>query len=180
MVKDRESLAQHVNEGNRVKYVFFWGHKKHSVVSKSCFSQWYDSPFEAEGNRFLTAEHYMMYRKAILFSDAEAASRLLKASNPGEAKSIGREVRTFDQATWEASRYRIVVEGNLQKFRCHADLGEFLINTGSRVLVEASPTDRIWGIGLSEDQPEAQNPNLWRGLNLLGFALMEVRHELSK
>lgn len=178
-IRTREELAEFVNHGNKVKYVFFWGHQKpKSGVLKSCFSQWYDSPFECEGNNFMTAEHYMMYRKALLFGDSEAAQRLLSASNPGEAKAIGREVKGFDQANWDTHRFDIVVSGNLAKFSSNPDLKEFLLNTGNRVLVEASPVDKIWGIGLAEDNPACENPNLWKGANLLGFALMEVRDQL--
>ncbi|MEH6564495.1 MAG: NADAR family protein [Halopseudomonas sp.] len=179
--KSREELAEYVNHGNSVKYVFFWGHKKSaSGVSKSCFSQWYEVRFECNGIQFMTAEHYMMYRKALLFGDSDAAQRVLNASNPGEAKAIGREVKGFDQEKWEACRFEIVVSGNLAKFSYHPELKEFLLNTGSRVLVEASPVDRIWGIGLEKGDSACENPNLWKGSNLLGFALMEVRDQLSR
>lgn len=120
----------------------------------------------------------MMYRKVLLFGDSEAAQRLLSANNPGEAKAIGREVKGFDQASWDAHRFEIVVSGNLAKFSSNPALREFLLNTGNRVLVEASPVDKIWGVGLAEDNPACENPNLWKGANLLGFALMEVRDQL--
>lgn len=181
IIRSREELAEYVNHGNSVKYVFFWGHKKSKGgVSKSCFSQWYDAPFECEGKRFMTAEHYMMYRKALLFDDGDAVNRLLSASNPGEAKAIGREVKGFNQAKWEANRFEIVVAGNLAKFSYHPELKEFLLSTGNRILVEASPVDQVWGIGLAEDNPACENPNLWKGANLLGFALMEARDQLSQ
>ena len=128
--------------------------------------------------RFMTAEHYMMYEKARLFEDGEAAGRILLASSPGEAKAIGREVESFCEETWVNRRFDIVVEANTHKFTSHGDLREFLIGTGERVLVEASPVDRIWGIGLAEDDDAAENPRRWRGTNLLGFALMEVRKRL--
>ena len=127
----------------------------------------------------MTAEHHMMYKKAILFGDNCAAEKLLSASNPGEAKAIGREVLGFNQETWNEHRFEIVVSANAAKFSSNPELKNFLINTGSRVLVEASPVDKIWGIGLAEDNPDCHNPNLWRGTNLLGFALMEVRYQLS-
>ena len=179
-IRSRKELAEYVNHGNKVKYVFFWGHQKpKSGVSKNCFSQWYDSPFESEGNHFMTAEHYMMYRKATMFSDDSATQRLLSAGNPGEAKAIGREVIGFDQQKWVAHRFDIVVSANLAKFSGNPDLKDFLLSTGNRVLVEASPADKIWGIGLAEDNPACENPNQWKGTNLLGFALMEVRDQLS-
>ncbi len=126
----------------------------------------------------MTAEHYMMYAKAKLFGDEQAMERLLKASNPGEAKAIGRQVQGFDEEHWQQHRFGIVVTGNLAKFSYNADLQEYLLNTGNRVLVEASPVDRIWGIGMAADNPAAENPDRWKGDNLLGFALMQVREEL--
>ncbi len=178
-IRSREELAEYVNHGNKVKYVFFWGHQKStSGVSKSCFSQWYDSPFESGGSHFLTSEHYMMYRKAVLFGDDSAAERLLAAGNPGEAKAIGREVLGFDQKKWDAERFDVVVSASIKKFSNDPKLKAFLLSTGSRVLVEASPADRVWGIGLSEDSPACENPNQWKGENLLGFALMEARDQL--
>lgn len=108
----------------------------------------------------------------------DACIRIIDASNPGKAKAIGRKVNGFDEATWVRHRFEIVVRGNLLKFRQHPELGEFLMGTGDKVLVEASPVDRIWGIGLAAEDPAAEDPNLWPGLNLLGFALMEVRDRL--
>lgn len=178
-IRSREELAEYINHGNTVKYVFFWGHRKPELgVSKSCFSQWYEASFECDGIRFMTAEHYMMYHKALRFNDYDAAKKVLTATNPGEAKAIGREVKSFDQAKWEACRFEIVVAGNLAKFSCNPELKEFLIGTDAHILVEASPVDKIWGIGLAEDDPACENPNLWKGANLLGFALMEARDRL--
>lgn len=176
---NREEFTDYYNHGNKVKYVFFWGHQKPiSGVTKSCFSQWYEAPFLVEGKEFMTAEHYMMYRKALLFKDAEAATKVLAATNPGAAKAIGRAVKGFEQTIWEQHRFEIVVGGNVAKFGAHPELKDFLLATGQRVLVEASPRDRIWGIGMSENNPDSCNPNLWRGQNLLGFALMEAREQL--
>ncbi|WP_444930666.1 NADAR family protein [Microbulbifer sp. SSSA002] len=180
-IRSKEALVAHTNHENSVKYLFFWGHQKSTRgISKGCFSQWYDSPYECSGHRFMTAEHHMMYQKAILFSDNEAATKLLSASNPGEAKAIGRQVRGFDQAKWDQFKVEIVVSANLAKFGSNPELKEFLLSTGEQVLVEASPVDRIWGIGLAEDNPACKNPNLWKGENLLGFALMEVRDQLAQ
>ena len=120
----------------------------------------------------------MMYQKAKLFGDESAASKLLSASNPGEAKAIGREVVGFDESKWVNHRFAIVVKANFEKFSQNIELKEFLLGTNERVLVEASPVDKIWGIGLAEDHTSVENPNLWKGKNLLGFALMEVRDQL--
>lgn len=120
----------------------------------------------------------MMAEKARLFGDSNIRNLILSAGSPGAAKSLGRKVAGFEEAAWVAERFEIVVRGNEAKFSQHYLMKEFLRTTGSKVLVEASPPDRIWGIGLALDDDRATKPNLWNGLNLLGFALMEVRHRL--
>ena len=172
-----EELTHALDQGQRFKYVYFWGHQppRGGGVGAGCFSQWWPSAFEIDGVRFATAEHYMMWRKAKLFGDEEIAERILTASHPNQAKGFGRQVRGFDPDAWDSARYEVVVTGNAAKFSQHPDLGAFLAGTGQRVLVEASPVDRIWGIGLAADDPLAKQPRRWRGLNLLGFALADVR-----
>lgn len=167
-----------VAAGERLKFVFFWGHQE-TADGKHCLSQWYPSPFTDGEHTFATAEHYMMWRKAMLFDDERTAARVLAAGHPKAAKDLGRQVRDFDQAAWEAARSAIVVDGNRLKFEQHDDERAYLLGTGDRVLVEASPLDRIWGIGLRADDPRASDPAQWRGLNLLGFALCEVRDILG-
>lgn len=165
----------------RQKYVFFWGHRPHpsGVLTTACFSQWWGAPFVVDGITYRTAEHWMMGQKAKLFHDNAAFEEIVKAGSPTSAKSLGRKVRGFNESVWKEHRNEIVVAGNAQKFLQHQDLKDFLLGTGSKVLVEASPHDKIWGIGLSADDKRASNPRLWKGLNLLGFALMEVRDTLS-
>lgn len=171
-----------VRDGRPLKYVFFWGHqpKRDGVVDASCFSQWWPVTFTVDGVEYPTAEHWMMSAKARLFGDEKALRRILAASHPGEAKAEGRKVRDFDEALWEQHRFDLVVQGNLAKFTQHPDLGAYLSGTGDRVLVEASPVDRVWGIGLAATDERSQDPEKWRGLNLLGFALMEVRYGLDQ
>lgn len=164
--------------GKRVELLFFW--KPDPGHANSCLSQWWPSPFEVDGLTFDTAEHYMMWGKAVLFDDRKTAERILAAGHPKLAKDLGQQVRNFDQATWNAHRSEIVVTGNTHKFRQHDDMRTFLLGTGDHVLVEASPLDRIWGIGLREDDPRAQDPAQWAGLNLLGFALGDVRNVLAR
>jgi ribA/ribD-fused uncharacterized protein len=142
-------------------------------------SQWYPAPFEVDGVRFPTAEHFMMVGKARLFGDDEAERHILDAPKPDRAKGLGRRVRGFDEERWASERYGIVVAGNLAKFGQQPPLREFLLATGDRVLVEASPYDQVWGIGLAAGAPDAASPSRWRGANLLGFALMEVRAQLG-
>jgi hypothetical protein len=117
----------------------------------------------------------MMAEKARLFGDLDTLDKIVSCTHPGEAKQLGRQVRDFDQTTWTHRRSEIVVRGNRAKFDQNLALGEFLIGTGDRVIVEASPRDMIWGIGLDKNNPKAQDPKTWRGENLLGFALMQVR-----
>jgi len=162
------------------KYLFFWGHtpKQKGVVDKSCFSQWFPAAFEVAGDTYATAEHWMMAEKARLFGNDEVRERIIAAKHPAEAKKLGREVTGFDPQVWDAQKYDLVTVGNYQKFSQHPQLKAYLLNTGSRVLVEASPVDAIWGIGLATDHPDALQPAKWPGQNLLGFALMEVRDQL--
>ena len=166
--------------GERMKFLFFWGHQPEAGgrVGAGCLSQWWPAPFTVDGQLFATAEHYMMWRKATLFGDHAAALQILDAPHPHAAKALGGRVTGFDQQVWDEHRVSIVVAGNQAKFGRHPALGDFLIGTGARILVEASPLDRIWGIGLTRDDPAAADPAQWRGLNLLGFALMQVRDTL--
>jgi ribA/ribD-fused uncharacterized protein len=175
-----EALVREVRAGARIKYLYFWGHRPRSdgQVGASCLSQWWPSPFTVDGVTYATAEHWMMAGKARLFGDAEAEKKALAAGHPSQAKKAGRLVRGFDEATWERERFRLVVEGSVHKFAAHPELRRFLLNTGERVLVEASPVDRVWGIGLAADDEAASDPERWRGPNLLGFALMEARDRL--
>ena len=179
-VRDRESLLAAVRSGMAPNYLFFWGHRPSAdgSIGKSCLSQWWPSPFTIEGVTYATAEHWMMAGKARLFGDEEAARRVLADPDPRAAKAAGRAVRGFDERAWAAERGEIVYRGNLAKFGQHEPLGRFLLGTGDRVLVEASPDDAVWGIGLRENHRDAAAPERWPGLNLLGFALMRVRAAL--
>ncbi|MGP2442002.1 NADAR family protein [Streptomyces sp. JW3] len=176
----REALVAAVRAGARVKYLWFWGHRSgpDGRVGAGCLSQWWPSPFTVGGVAYASAEHWMMAGKARLFRDPEAERRVLAAGHPAEAKKAGRLVRGFDEAIWERERFGIVVEGSVHKFATDTALREFLLGTGDRVLVEASPVDRVWGIGLAATDERAGDPERWRGANLLGFALMEARARL--
>jgi ribA/ribD-fused uncharacterized protein len=169
------------SSGTPLKFLFFWGHQpqRDGGIGAGCLSQWWPSPFEVDGRRFATAEHWMMWSKAMLFGDEATAERILAAPQPGGAKALGRQVRDFDDAVWDRERFGVVVAGSVAKFSQHPDLGTYLKGTGQRVLVEASPVDRIWGIGLAADDPRAGDPGQWRGTNLLGFALMRARDALA-
>ena len=175
-----DDLRLRSNAGETFEFVFFWESEPgETTVSAKCFSQWYESPFVVDGRLYPTAEHFMMAQKASLFGDQATLDKVLRAPSPEVAKALGRQVVGFDNATWVESRFSIVVRGNQAKFAQNVELRNFLQQTGSRVLVEASPVDRIWGVGLAEDDPRVSNPALWQGLNLLGFALMQVRSEFA-
>lgn len=169
------------NTDKPVKYLFFWGHQpsKNGEVIKSCFSQWWKENFVIDTITYKTAEHYMMAEKARLFNNLEIREKIIHCTSPAEAKKLGRQVTNFDQTIWESKRFEIVKKANYHKFNQNTKLADFLQQTNKRVLVEASPVDSIWGIGLAEDHVDAHDPKKWRGLNLLGFALMEVRDELN-
>jgi len=163
------------------KFLFFWGHQPNEdgSISKTCFSQWWLSSFEVDNVTYKTAEHWMMAKKAELFKDHAVLEKILQAKSPAEAKKLGRQVMNYHENLWLAARFEIVKEGNNHKFSQNPELKTFLLNTKNRVLVEASPVDAIWGIGMAGDHKDVMNPEKWRGLNLLGFALMEVRDELK-
>jgi ribA/ribD-fused uncharacterized protein len=175
-IRDLESLRRAIQQGFETRFLFFWSSKrKGDILGPECLSQWYPARFTVGGTTYPTAEHYMMTEKARLFGDLRMRSRILDAQTPRAAKSLGRKVQNFDEATWQRERLGIVVRGNTCKFRQNERLRRFLICTGERVLVEASPYDEIWGIGMAETDARATDPSRWQGQNLLGFALMQVR-----
>lgn len=180
--RSREQLARIIAEGAAVKWLMFWGHQTQAdgSVGKGCLSQWWPCSFIIDGIEYASAEHWMMAAKARLFDDFDAVPAILAAGTPAEAKKLGRLVRGFDEDAWTARRFELVVEGNVAKFGQDEALREFLLGTANRVLVEASPRDRIWGIGLGAANERATDPSAWRGLNLLGFALMEARDRLAE
>lgn len=176
------SIKNIINIDNPNNFLFFWGHQpnKNGEINKGCLSQWFPIDFEVEGAIYKSAEHYMMAEKARLFNDLETRLRIIEAESPTEAKKLGRQVKNFNNEEWEATRFEIVKMGNYYKFLRNPILAEFFLKTKDRILVEASPVDAIWGIGLAEDHENANHPSKWRGKNLLGFAMMAARDELMK
>lgn len=173
----RDVIIQRFNNGERLKYIFFWGHRPSAdgSITKSCFSQWYDCKFSVDGVEYSTAEQYMMSQKALLFGDRKIYTEIMNAGHPNEYKALGRKISGFDEKIWVQHRTDIVTRGNVAKFSQNQELKRFLISTNNRILVEASPYDKIWGIGMKSDAPECEKPDRWKGLNLLGFCLMEAR-----
>ena len=174
---DLETLRRAVAGGATFRYRYFWGHKARAdgQLSDSVFSQWWPCRFEVDGPAYTTAEQYMMAGKARLFGDQETLAEILATHDPGAVKALGRKVRGFEEKAWAAARFDLVTRGNVAKFGQDDALRAHLLGTGDDLLVEASPTDRIWGIGLGRDDAKAQDPRSWRGQNLLGFALVRAR-----
>lgn len=176
-----EDLISDYNKNKNIDFLFFWGHQiKNSEITKSCFSQWYPSEFQIGIYKYLFMEQYMMAEKARLFGDNEIEKEIMNSINQKEIKALGRKVRNFDESTWNEEKYSIVLNGNYYKFMQNERLRQFLLSTKDAVLVEASPYDKIWGIGMLESSSNINNPLKWQGENLLGFALMEVRKEIRR
>ncbi len=178
---DRLALQQRWDTGVRPAMLHFWRPvvRSDGSLGPGCLSQFWPCRFELQGRRYSSAEQWMMASKARLFGDARIEARILSAHDPLAIRALGREVEGFVLETWRAHRLDVVVRGNLAKFEQDDALGAYLQRTGEVVLVEASPHDAIWGIGLPAGDPRASRPGTWRGYNLLGFALMEVRRLLS-
>lgn len=178
---DLAQLRERVANGESFEYLYFWSHRpsKDGSITHSCLSQWYPASFTIDGITYPTAEHWMMASKARLFRDDAVLKQILETTDPRQAKALGRTVSNFDNAVWETNACRLVVEGNVAKFGQNESLKSFLLGTGKRILVEASPDDRIWGIGLVATDEKAKSPATWQGQNMLGFALMNVRAQLA-
>lgn len=155
------------------EFTFFWD-------ENSPFCQWYPSKFIIDGIQFNYAEQYMMYMKAKLFEDDEIASRILEADSPVLCRCLGRQVKNFDKYEWENVCKKIVYDGNYAKFSQNPKLKKELFSTVASTLVEASPYDRIWGVGLAEDDERILSRKSWQGKNWLGEILTEVREQLLR
>lgn len=142
-------------------------------------SNWYKSPISIDGIVFPTVEHYMMWSKAVMFGDSAISQKVMESEDPSTVKKLGRQVRNFDPLKWDANCVRIVLEGNLAKFRQHPDLGKKLLSTGDSYLAEAADYDKVWGIGLSANDPRSQDMKQWNGKNYLGKILHDVRRRLQ-
>ncbi|RPB04146.1 DUF1768-domain-containing protein [Choiromyces venosus 120613-1] len=157
--------------------VYFW--RPHEVPF-GIFSQWHEeeftAPFDGEEMRFGTAEQYMMYSKAMLFNDPDTAAEIMETTNPSTQRTLGRKVQNFNDVTWAKNRSRIVESGSYWKFRKDPSR---LLETGDREIVEASPRDRIWGIGFESKNADVRKRDKW-GMNLLGKALMGARERLRR
>lgn len=151
------------------KYIFFWD---------GIYSQWRIAPMIIDGVQYNCCEQYMMHQKALLFEDYDTARQILRTEIPREQKELGRKVKGFDKDKWDSVCMGIVYKGNYAKFTQNEILKGELIATGDRILVEASPYDKIWGIGMGEDDENIEDPSKWKGLNLLGWTITLVRQEI--
>lgn len=145
---------------------------------KGVFSQWHTTAFELEGRRFVTAEQWMMFGKATLFADEARAAAILATPSPAVQKRLGQQVAGFDSTIWDRWKIDIVHRGNMAKFCQNNGARRQLLATGGAMLVEANPRDWIWGCGLAADDPAIHRAANWKGSNLLGRILTQVRDDL--
>jgi len=160
-----------------MNYTFFWA----EPTCCSCpFSQWMFSDFTIGHNKYNSAEQWMMAAKARLFNDEETVVKIMQAEHPREQKKLGRQVKNFEPDVWEKNCRKLVYEGNYAKFTQHQVLKDALRDTIGTCLVESSPYDKVWGIGLKTGDPDCEDPAKWKGKNYLGHVLNQVRLNIFK
>lgn len=177
-----EELQETCNQSrntNASDFIYFWRPDEREG-KEACFCQWFKSYFVVDGIRYNCAEQFMMAEKARLFGDMATRGKILRSTDPSEMKHLGRKVKGFVPEVWDRISSAVVVRGNVAKFRQDLWLTFILLGTENKIIVEASPYDQIWGIGMTAEDARKTNPYLWRGKNKLGFALMEVRDIIRK
>lgn len=176
-----EEVQNLCRKGEPLEFIFFSGHQKtkNGNITKSCLSQWYSSPFEMNNVKYSCAEQYMMAEKARIFQDDDALDKILNAYHPNQMKMIGRKVKKFDEEVWNREKINVVKIANIAKFSQNPKLKKYLLGTGSKILVKTNGHESIWGIGLAKDDDDIYNPLKWKGKNLLGFILMDIREIFS-
>jgi ribA/ribD-fused uncharacterized protein len=154
------------------QYVFFYN---------GFLSNWADTPFldTRSGDPYNCAEQYMMYKKALLFNDLDIAQKIMKKTFPGDQKALGRKIKNFNKEVWDNHARQIVYEGCFYKFTQNEDAYNYLMETKGYYLVEASPTDTVWGVGLGGYDKEIEDPSNWQGTNWLGQVLTALREDLD-
>ena len=154
-------------------HLYFWG---------SEYSQWFkkDGIIQEDGVKYSSAEQYMMAKKAELFKDLSIKEEILKYSNPNKIKKLGRKISNFNEKIWDDNKIEIVTQGNFLKFSQNKELNDLLIMDKELIIVEASPVDKIWGIGLHFDDNLVLEEKNWNGENLLGICIMKARKKILK
>lgn len=153
-------------------HVYFWN---------SSLSNFHKMSIEIEGDKgekFPTSEHLFMYYKALHFNDLDAAERITRVKPPAFAKDIGRAVRNYNDEEWDNVRYQYMVDTLRRKYANPSKERDFLVGTHPKILVEGSPYDKVWGVGIHYKDRRIVDVRNWEGDNLLGKALMEVRKEV--
>lgn len=178
MKYSKRALINEMIEGKSFDFHPFYGHKVEDPVSDYCFSNWYPCTFVVDGVTYHTTEQYMMAHKALVFGDQAIYEEIMSVDDPKQYKALGRTVRNFDSVTWNRHKYGIVLEGCKAKLSQNPEFAKVLLGTGDEVIVEAAPRDVIRGVDLGKENEKIKDPSLWRGTNLLGFILMEVRDYL--
>ena len=174
-------LKEIYNKNNEIGFVLFWQpeYNNNGRLSNGCLSQWHMCSFVVDGITYNCMEQFMMAAKAKLFGDDEILKEIMQSTEPKEIKALGRKVHNFNNTLWDRQKYTIVYCGNLAKFAQNKELGKYLLSTKGKILAEASPFDSVWGIKIGAKTKGADNPENWRGSNLLGCALMQVRDDLE-
>lgn len=178
-MKIKDSTGIQIATFSKDELICFWK----TTDEYGCFSNWYLSNFIVDGITFYSGEQWFMYQKAQLFKDYEIAKQILmtpikKVIDNVNIKYLGRKVSNFDENVWNENCENLIYKGLLEKFKQNEDLKNKLIETKDKYIVEASPVDIIWGVGLVESK-EIYNPMNWKGQNKLGEILMEIRYELQ-
>jgi len=153
------------------EFIFYFG-------PDSIYSHWYKSNFIISKQDFCCVEQYLMYQKAILFKGADTAKKILNSSNPARHRHLGKQVAGFNKQLWHQKCKQFAFDGELAKFYQSRALKEKLLQTIGKSFAEASPYDRIWGIGLSMSNPKIFDRTQWRGRNWSGEVLELVRDKL--
>lgn len=151
-------------------HVYFWG---------SILSNWYSCKFEYKEHKFQNSEQAFMWLKAVHYNDNEIAEQILKTPNPRDNKELGRQIKGFNRKDWGLHCLDYMIDVNLAKFKQNKNLLKDLLSTGDKTIVEASPSDVIWGIGLHWNNDDVLDESKWKGQNLLGITLMTVRTKLK-
>lgn len=156
--------------------ILFWK----PASANGWLSNWSKHPIQENGVYFKTVEHYIMYRKALLMKDSASATKILDTDMPYRVRQLGRKIVPYDEKTWASNREAIIFDAILLKVEAYPSLKVALVTSGNKTIVEASPYDKIWGVGLAASDPRILLPEYWEGTNLLGEAWMKVRAHLRE